>query len=376
MSRRDNVLATLKHEESVRIPSQTWFFDINALKKFVPIFSPDWQENTLRTLEFLNNYFVEVGSSKVHESQWLRETSELERGTFFRCVGGVVYTKVIEETGQDLVFEFETGARWRIHKSPFWREYIRYPIQQPGDLNTMKVLDPHDPRRYKGVRENVKYFKQKGYFTYAEIHGFFSGVWYRYYNLEDFMVDMTADKELARNIVNMVGEFNLETAKGFLERGVDCIVFPDDLGSNAGMLISPQLYTKFFYPWHKRLAELCHQYGGYLNMHSHGNINEIVPLLVDAGIDILNPVGPSDNMDLRELKAKYGNRITFMGGVSKFIGEMDKDELEAHLKEIIETGAPGAGFIVMPEGGIPCDMNKENFQHYLSLIKKFCYKEQ
>ena len=75
--------------------------------------------------------------------------------------------------------------------------------------------------------------------------------------------------------------------------------------------ISPALYREFFYPWHRRLVELCHDYGAYVNIHSHGNINAIMPLLYEASIDILNPVGPSDGMDLAELKVRYGDRITF-----------------------------------------------------------------
>jgi len=60
------------------------------------------------------------------------------------------------------------------------------------------------------------------------------------------------------------------------------------------LFISPQMYEKYFYPWHKKLADLCHHYGAYAYMHSHGNINKIVPLVVKAGIDILNPVGSGE----------------------------------------------------------------------------------
>jgi len=348
LNKREAVLATLRGEEPEVVPGQITFFSINSLRKLVPIFSNNWRDNALKRLEFLDNSFIEVGSARLHQSKFLREADELERVTSFRSVsgGGVLRTKLIEEKEEDLTFEFETGGKWRVHKNPFWRDYIYHPIQDIQNLERMKMPNPNEPKRYEGVKENIEYFKEKGYFTSPEINGFFSGVWYRYQNMQDFMANLLISKEFAKKVVNMVGGFNLETARNFLERGVDSILFCDDLGSNTGMLISPDLYKKFFYPWHKKLAELCHNYNAYLNMHSHGNINKIMPLLVKAGIDILNPVGPFDNMDLGELKERYKNRITFMGGISKFIGKMGTENLKMHLKEIVETGSPGGGFIL------------------------------
>jgi len=373
LNKREVVLATLRHEEPEIVPGQITFFSINGLRKFVPIFSNDWRKNTLKRLEFLDNCFVEVGGARLHQSKFLRETDELERVSFYHTVApsGALYTKTIEENEKFITIEFETGGRWKIRKDPFWRDHIHHPIQNMEDLEKIKIPDANNPKRYEGVKKNIEYFKEKGYFTSAEINGFFSGVWYRYQNMQDFMVNMVINEEFAKKVVDMVAKFNLETARNFLERRVDSILFCDDLGSNTGMLISPDLYRKFFYPWHKKLAELCHDYDAYLNMHSHGDINEIMPLLVEAGVDILNPVGPSDNMDLGELKEKHGDKITFMGGVSKFIGKMDRTELEMHLKKVVETGHPGGGFILMAEGDIPDNMSREDFKFYLEINKKY-----
>lgn len=372
MTRREAVLATIRHEEPDIIPQQTSFFDINGLKKFVPSFNTDWREDAVKRLEFIDSSFVEVSNS-LHQSKFLRKIEKLERVAFYHAVApsGGLYVETIKEDEESITIEFETGGRWKIHKDPFWRNFVYYPIKNLKDLDKIKIPDPNDPKRYRGVEENTKYFKRKGFFTQAEINGFFSGVWYRYHNMPDFMANMIVKEEFIKKVVDTVAEFNLGVAENFLKRGVDSIMFCDDLGSNNGMLISPDLYKKFFYPWHKKLTDLCHKYGAYLNMHSHGNINKIVPLLVEAGIDILNPVGPSDNMNLKELKVKYGNKITLMGGISKFIGKMNREELDRHLKEVIETGSPGGGFILMSEGGIPSSMSNEDFKFYLEMSKKY-----
>lgn len=140
------------------------------------------------------------------------------------------------------------------------------------------------------------------------------------------MMDLALDRKFAKSVIRKVAQYNLASAEELLKRGVHSITFSDDMGGARGMFFSLECYKDCFYEWHKRLFDLCHEYGAYVNMHSHGNINAILPLLVDAGVDILNPVGPTDNMDLRKIKEKYGNEITIMGGISKFIGEMSKKD--------------------------------------------------
>lgn len=372
MNRRKIILATLQGEETNMVPNQTIFENINALNKFVPHFNEDWCENTLKRLEFLDNFIVEVGYSGLHESKWLCETDEAERVTSWRSAsgGGVIKTNTVEETSEHVVIEFETGGKWKIRKNPFWREYISYPIKEKEDLEKLEMPDPTDPKRYIGVKNIIRFFKKKGYFTSAEVNGFFSGVWYRYYNFEDFFSNMVLDKKFTKRLIDLIGEFNLASAQEFLKRGVDSIQFPDDLGFNSGLFFSPTLYQHYFYSWHKRMADFCHQYGAYCHMHSHGNINEILPLIVEAGIDILDPLGPSDNIDLREVKKKYGDKITLFGGISKYIGKMDKQEIDNHLREVVKINRKGGRFILGSEGGIPSDMNEDRFKFYMEKSKK------
>ncbi|HHY46407.1 MAG TPA: hypothetical protein GX506_03810 [Firmicutes bacterium] len=370
MNKLECVLATLRHEEPEVIPNQVEFFDDKSQQKFLPpVQAQDWREALIQQYEFLDNFIVRVARS----------------GFLMRTV---------EKSPDRSVIEFETGARWVIHRKPYWREYTSRPIQHPRDLDRFEMPDPDKPAarpgftrnyevdnmykpnlaetsRYSGIAEDVSYFKQRGYFTTAEINGFFSGVWYFLRGFEDFLMDMVTDEGFARQLVDMIGEFNLKDAKNLLDTGIHCIDFCDDLGHNRGMFISPKMYEKYFLPWHARLAALCHSYGAYVNIHSHGNINEIMPMIVDAGIDILNPVGPSDGMNLAELKRKYGHRITFFGGISKFIGEMDSDQLERHIRDVITAGAPCGGFILREEGGVPYTMSEQNFRFYLEISRKY-----
>jgi uroporphyrinogen decarboxylase len=354
MNKLERVLTTLHHELPDVIPNQEGFFDSTSQDKFLPAFAErrDWrpiEEPLTRQLtyaELMDTYIVTVGN-------------------------GSLRSKVIERGDNHHILEFENAAKWRIREQPFSRQYVDLPIRVEEDLDRMPMPDPRDPSRYQGVEERARFFTEKGYFTAGGIDGFFSGVWYRFRRYEDFMMDLAANRDFAKRIIRVVGEYNLASAEELLKRGVHSISFPDDLGGKTGTFFSPECYRACFYEWHRRLCELCHSYGAYVNMHSHGDINALLPALVEAGVDILNPVGPTDNMNLAEIKEKYGDRITLLGGISKFIGEMSREELESHVEEVIHVGSPGGGYMTMSEGGIPYTMSHEDFTFYLDILRKY-----
>ena len=353
MTKLERVLATLNHELPDVSPNQEGIFDSTSQEKFLPSFDErrDWKpideplERQIAYAEFMDTYFVSAGN------------------------GGLRST-VVEQGDNYHLLEFENGARWRIRDRPFSRQYVDFPIKTEGDVDSMPMPDPRDPRRYEGVEAAVAFFTEKGYFTSAGIDGFFSGVWYRFRRYEDFMMDLAANRDFAKRVIRKVAEYNLASAEELLKRGVHSIGFPDDLAGTTGPFFSPECYRDCFYEWHRRLFELCHEYGAYVNMHSHGDINVLVPLLVEAGVDMLNPVGPTDNMNLAALKEEYGDQITLVGGISKFIGQMSREELKNHVEEVVRIGSKGGGYITMSEGGIPYTMSHEDFQFYLDTLRK------
>ncbi|RLI37497.1 hypothetical protein DRO55_01205 [Candidatus Bathyarchaeota archaeon] len=350
MSKLECVLSTILHEEPDVVPQAIYFMDRMAESKFAPNLSgiKDDLKRAVKYAEFLDHFTIS-------------------------CGGGGFRSKVVE-TGRDYwIIEWETGARWMIMRRPFSfeRRYIHYPVMSEDDLDKLELPDPDDPERYEGIRERVRYFTEKGYFTSCGINGFFSGVWYFLCPFNLWLKGLLLNKPFAMRIIGKLGEFNYKAAKNLLETGVHSIGWVDDLGYNKGMFISPKIYEEIIYPWHRRLIDLAHKHGAFVNMHSHGNINAIFHLLVDAKLDVINPVGPSDNMDLKELKEKFGDRITLQGGISKFIGEMTLDELREHIKDRLSIGSPGGGYILDSEGGIPINMSREKFEFFMECSRRY-----
>lgn len=370
VSRFECVLATVLHEEPPVTPQVISFTNEMARAKFLPIIEEGIKtageagkatyklvsrefsslDMALKEAEFMDNFIVGVGD------------------------GGFRVKRTVEVSDETYIVEWETGALWRMGTAKrIWaREYIKYPVECEDDLDMLELPDPDDPERYEGLEKRIRYVLDRGFFPMCSINGFFSGVWYFLRGpLEVTLKDIYTRREFYKRILSRIGEFNLKAEKNLLERGALMIGWVEDLGYSKGMFIQPKVYEELVYPWHRKAVELAHKYGAFVNMHSHGNINAILPLLVNINLDVLNPIGPSDNMDLKKLKENYGDRLCLQGGLSKYIGLMSLEDLKDHLLDRLRIGSPGGGFILSSEGDIPYEMSIENFREFLKISRKY-----
>lgn len=361
------MLATVLHEDPSVVPQTIGFTNDAARAKFSSIIergmghvenqSANSQvgmfkrfERAFGEAEFLDNFFIGVGG------------------------GGFRVKRTVKADSRWRLVEWETGAVWRMGtvRNMWVREYVKYPVEYEDDLDRLVLPDPDDPERYRGLEKAIEYVRNRGFFPLCSINGFFSGVWYFLRGpLHLILRDMYSNRRFYRKLITKIGEFNLQAEKNLLERGALMITWVDDLGYNKGTFMNPKLYEELVFPWHKKAIELAHKHGAFVNMHSHGNINAIVPLLVDAGLDVLNPIGPSDNMRLEEMKKKYGDRLCLQGGLSKHLGFMSCEELKEHVLDRIRTGSPGGGFILSSEGSLPYEMSCENFSAFIRISRKY-----
>ncbi len=357
MTPRERVLGTLRRQPVDRIPSYEEFFDLTAEAKFAPQYAgmksygtmPATKEASpeerIAMLRFMDCDIAEVASARLR-------------------------TRVLRQDQREMVFAYENGAVWRLDKATSQTTAVFLPLSEKSSLSTVSLPDPDDASRYHGVRELAAFCRERGYFTLAKAHGVFSALWYLFRPFEQLLMDMLDDPQYVHELVDLVGDYVLRSACHLLAAGVDCILLNDDMGSSSGLLFSPKAYAEFFGEWHRRLADACHECGGYLQIHSHGNINGIMPQLMSTGVDILNPVGPTDGMNLEQLLRTYGQHTTFAGGISKRIGEMTREELERHLSEVIALGKRYGSYIFRSEGGIPATMSEDMFRFYMDCSRR------
>lgn len=273
--------------------------------------------------------------------------------------------KTIESSENLRITQYETGVYKKVCYDPHFYHYYDYPIQSPEEFDSSLLPDPDDPLRYKGLKEEVEYHKNRDRITFANLMGFFSSIHYFIYQFDSFLMDLILKPEETMRIIECIGKYNLKVAENLLKTGVDVICFCDDLGSENSMLINPDLCRSLFIPRHKELADLCHSYSSILHMHSHGNINPILEDIYACGIDILNPLDPNEGMNMAKLSQQHGDRLTFAGGLDKFFFNWSMEEQREALQSLATT--MNKGFFFMDSGGIPESVTIEQWKNYIRI---------
>ncbi len=185
---------------------------------------------------------------------------------------------------------------------------------------------------------------------------------------ENFMTDLLVDKPLVHRLMERLIEGYLPRIDRYLEavgKYVQVILVNDDLGTQGGPQVAPELYREMIKPYQKSLWGYIKKASGKpLLLHSCGSVADLIPDLIDAGVDALNPIQISAaRMDPRVLKREYGRDITFWGGgcdtqsiLSRGTPRQVRDEVRRRVDEL----APGGGFVFCQVHNIQADVPPEN----------------
>jgi uroporphyrinogen decarboxylase len=192
---------------------------------------------------------------------------------------------------------------------------------------------------------------------------------------ENWYMDTMIDPEGVEKLFDLITEDKLKYWDALIDWAIETgndqkimvISECDDLGSQSGTIIDPDTLRQLVIPRFKTLFTHVKKRLPHVKtfMHSCGAIREILPDLVEAGLDILNPVQFTANgMDLKELKRDFGDVLTFWGGGVDTQGILNKgtpQQVAEQVKEIIDILAPGGGFVFAPVHNIQEDVSPENF---------------
>ena len=161
------------------------------------------------------------------------------------------------------------------------------------------------------------------------------------------------------------------------EQKIQVISECDDLGSQATTIIDPDTLRQVIIPRFKTLFTHVKRRLPHVKtfMHSCGAIREILPDLIEAGLDILNPVQfTAAGMDLKELKRDFGDVLTFWGGgvdTQSVLNNGSPQLVADEVKRIIDILAPGGGFVFAPVHNIQDDVSPENFWAMWDTLQKY-----
>lgn len=190
---------------------------------------------------------------------------------------------------------------------------------------------------------------------------------------ENFCVCLLDDLTLVKEITDRIGRETmllLERVLSFPCVGAVCI--QDDIAYTNGLMVSPVLLRKIFFPWLRRAAEICHAADRPLIFHSDGMLDSVMPDIIAAGVDALHPIEPKC-MDIVAVKAEYGDRLALIGNLDLgyTLTRGTPQEVRDEVKYLIKYVAPGGGFLLGSANSVTNYVPLENYRAMLEATFEF-----
>ena len=188
------------------------------------------------------------------------------------------------------------------------------------------------------------------------------------YRNDNFFMLLAGEPDKAHTFLDKIMDIHLANLEKFLAAVgdfIDIIIFGDDLGMQTGPQISPAMYREFFKPRHTILWNKAKELADVkVNLHCCGGVRELIPDLIDAGLDAINPVQINcAGMDLAGLKNDFGSELVFWGGgcdTGRILPNGTPDEVSEHVKQQVDIGNRDGGFVFQQVHNIMANVPPEN----------------
>lgn len=333
MTSQERVMTVLKGGTPDRIPHFEWIIDQNVREVICPGCS--MEEFTVRmgldAMLTSPDYITEQLSPNTYRNEW-------------GCV---------MEKGQEQ------------HSTT-----LEGPIQSLDDFKNYSAPDAYAPYRYESLKKIVA--KYKGEYAIG-VH--LNDVLSIPRNLMGFQQLMMAfaQPELIQGLVDMSVKLNIEMAKEAARLGADFVFTGDDYASTEALFMSPAMFEEYLYPGLKEVVAGFHACGMPMIKHTDGNITSILDMLIDSGIDCLDPIDPVAGMDIAHVKEKYGDKVAIKGNVdcahTLTFGSV-QDVINETL-DVIRKAAGGGGFILSSSNSIHSAVKPENYLAMINTIRAY-----
>lgn len=356
MNSKERVLTALNHKEPDRVP---------RLASFTPEFASKLRQHLGLEDELFNPH----GGTE-HEL-------EIKMGNDILLTAQGFANSYYQTLEEDYTDEWKIG--WKIieyktkHGNGRYTEISENPLANDNAIETYVPPDPTDELRYEPSKKLIEEYSKEYPIMGVIVCTIFETAW-ALRGFDKLMIDFITNGDLANRILDIPYKYHLCAGKKLVKMGVDIIWTGDDMGGQNSMLISPELWRKYFKP---RMAELFQELKSInpdlkIAYHSDGNIYSIIDELVEIGLDILNPVQPKC-MDPYYLKKRYGKNLSFWGtiDIQETLPFGTQEEIENEVKKRIKNIGPGGGFIICPTHNVQIDTSLKNFFAFWNAIEKY-----
>ncbi len=330
MNSYERVVAALERRQPDRVPYVESVIDHRVMQALLP--GCDY---------FQFNEWLELDNVCQNRSSWSRDNVEYvdkEKG-LFRDKWGVIRAFGPEST-----------------PAP-----VAGPIKRPEDLKAYSRPDPEADDVLGGIPEIVARYKGKKAVTALCRDAFFNPAFLR--GISQFLMDMIDHPAFVHELIEMTLSHDIRAMQRMVHAGVDVVILGDDYADKNSTLMSPRHFKEFILPGLKRCVDAAHEAGAYVVKHTDGNIMGILDMIVDTGIDALNPLEPAAGMDIGLLKRRYGGRIALIGNIDcgYLLSQAPVEEVRKITRDTIRVAAAGGGYCLSSSNSIHSSVNPENF---------------
>ncbi|MCC7445847.1 MAG: hypothetical protein IT324_00450 [Anaerolineae bacterium] len=220
-------------------------------------------------------------------------------------------------------------------------------------------------RQYQAMRASGKYIL-------LHVYGPIEATWRRA-GFEETLMNLIQEPAWMAEMM----EAHIDLVIGTLEKartfGIvpDGVFMVDDRGMNTGPLFSPKVHKRLISPLDRRLADYLHAQGITLFIHSDGDIRPLIPMLIDSGIDVLQPMEAKAGLDVRLLKREYGNDLCFMGNIDATIMGGDPAILEDEIRTKITAARANGGYIYHSDHSVPPTVTWDRYQWIMARVVQY-----
>ncbi len=286
--------------------------------------------------------------------------------------------RLVDEFGMGWQMPRDGGLYYDLHHSPLAG------AESVAEIENYPWPDPLDPARFTNLTaeaDRIVLNDQKGLVVERMHSGMWEhAMWMRGY--EQFFMDMASDEKMVHAIMGKELEIKMKywgRVLELLDRHTVVISEADDLGGQDGLLVSLDMYKRLIWPYHRKLFEFIKKKARtkvYIFYHNDGAIYDSLPLLVEAGVDIMNPwqVNCRGMDDTAKFKREWGKELTIWGGscdTQRVLPFGTPQEVRDETRRRIEDLAPGGGFVFAPihviQGGVP----PENIMAWWETLQEF-----
>ena len=372
LSHRERVLQALSHKEADRVP-----FDLGGTRN---------SSIHLAAYEKLKAHLgIKKPTTLLHKFMQIALPDEEVLKTLdidFRLAApGHPDNPQDKPFGEDGYIDEYGVARRKPSRAGYY-DLAKAPLAGPitiQDVLKHKFPDGNDPGYTRGLRERMLNLRNNtDYAIVLNLPSAFVHLSQFLRGFEDWFIDLAADQKLAEVLFDACVEHTSAVCTAVLKVGgdlADVVATGDDLGTQHGPIISPEIYRKLFKPRHKQLiATLKKHTKAPVHFHSCGSIYKVLPDLIECGVDVIHPVQvAARDMDSAKLKKEFGDKLAFWGGIDTqhVLPKGTPAEVKEEVKRRLRDFAPGGGYILGAVHNIQADVPPENIIAMYETGKEF-----